>query len=162
MSNPLFDALNLIFAPILSLNPVLSLFVFACIVSLIAVLPYRFLSDQTKINELKNQQKEKQTKIKEIQKTNPTEATKMTNELLIISRSMFKLTIKPLLVVLVLLYVFFPWLGEVFKTLVIPTPLGLIPASTPFLFGITIPGWILWYIIISIPLNQLFRKILGL
>ena len=154
-----YDILTSVFSPILppNLPVVLAEFLIALIVTFVLVLPFKYLVNRTKLEEIKTQQKEKQGKIKELQKTNPQEATKMMNEILALNNSMFRINMKPLLITFVVAIAFLPWMGITFPNTVaqLPFPIPLIAADGKF-------GWLVWYIIISLPVNQLFRKLLNI
>ncbi len=152
-----YNGLSFLFSPILSLKPIIAVFIIGAIVTFLVALGYKYLMDSTKMNEIKTQQKEKQQKLNELQKTNPQEASKVMNELLALNSSMFRLNMKPLLVTSLIALALLPWMGFVFKQ-----PIAQIPFSLPFPFNGDKLGWLAWYIIISVPLNQLFRKFLGL
>ncbi|MEM5778500.1 MAG: EMC3/TMCO1 family protein [Candidatus Aenigmatarchaeota archaeon] len=115
---------------------------------------YRFLINQNEIRELKASLKEKQTKLKELQKTNQQEANKVLNEILLLNNKQFRIMLKPMLLTLIVVGLSLSYFGQLFPGTVVKLPFEL-----PF-FGSDF-GWLMWYIIISIPLGQLFRKLLG-
>lgn len=146
--------LTALFAPILALPAFIAELIIAMIIVFIATLFYRFAVNQNALRELKNEQKEKQEKIKELQKTNPQEATQMMNAVLKLTNKQLRMNIKPLILTLILAFIFLPWLGSVFTE-----PVVYLPFSLPFFENNF--GWLAWYIIVSMPLNFLFRKIMG-
>ena len=116
---------------------------------------YRFLVNQNELKELKEKQKEKQEKIKELQKTNPNEAKRVMAEMLSLSNKQLRMTMKPMFVSLILfIAIIFPILPGLFPGAVVNLPFSLPFFENDF-------GWLAWYIIVSVPLNSVFRKILG-
>jgi len=115
---------------------------------------YRFLINQGEIKEIKSGLKEKQTKIKELQKTNPDEANKVLTEVLALNNKQFKMTMKPMLLTLVVVGITLPYFAQVFPGTVVNLPFTLPYFGNDF-------GWLAWYIIVSIPLGQLIRKLIG-
>jgi len=122
---------------------------------LVITLIYKFLINQNRLRELKEQQKQHQGKIKELQKSNPEEAKKAMNDMLKLSNEQMRMTMKPMMVTLILsLVVIFPVLPNLF-----PGTVVFLPFTLPY-FGNDF-GWLAWYFIVSIPLNSIIRRILG-
>jgi len=149
-----FSILTTIFQPILVLPAPVAELIIAAFIIFIITLFYRFLVDQNKVRELKTKLKEKQQEAKEVQKTNPKQANALMNEVLKLTNRQFKMNLKPLIFVFILVIILLPWVASVFPGVVV-----LLPFSLPFLGNDL--GWLMWYIIISLPLNQLFRKFMG-
>jgi len=126
---------------------------FSAVITFIITLIYKFLTNQSEIKQLKISVKEKQTKIKELQKTNPQEANKMLNEVMALSSKQMRMNMKPMLLTLVVVGITLPWLGQTFPGVVVKLPFTLPYFGNDF-------GWLAWYIIVSIPLGIYFRKLL--
>jgi len=122
--------------------------------SLFISLIYKLLLNQEALREIKTKVKEKQEKMKEAQKTNPKEAEQLMNEVLILNNKQLRTTMKPMFASSIIILLVFGTLRESFPGNIVNLPIAL-----PF-WGATL-GWLGWYILISIPLNQLFRTILG-
>jgi len=129
------------------------LLVSAVIVFIISIF-YKFLINQNELKELKSNLKEKQTKIKELQKTNPQEANKILTEVLALSNKQFRMSIKPMLLTLIVVGIALPYFGQVFPGIVVKLPFTLPYFGNDF-------GWLMWYIIVSVPLGQVIRKLIG-
>jgi uncharacterized membrane protein (DUF106 family) len=125
----------------------------ALIVFIISIF-YRFLINQNEIRELKTNLKEKQSKMRELQKTNPQEANKVLNETLTLTNKQMRMSMKPMLLTLVVVGITLPYFNQLFPGAVVKLPFTL-----PFLGNEF--EWLMWYIIVSIPLGQLFRKLIG-
>lgn len=118
-------------------------------------LVYKFLINQNEAREIKEKVKEKQEKMKELQKTNPEEAKRLMAEMLKLSNKQFRMTMKPMLASLIIFVVIvLPVLPNLFPGVVVYLPFSLPYIDNDF-------GWLAWYILVSIPLNSIFRKILG-
>lgn len=128
-------------------------FLASAAITLVITIIYKFLTNQNEMKQLKISVKEKQSKIKELQKTNPQEATKMLNEIMALSSKQMRMNMKPMLLTLVVVGITLPWLGQVFPGVVVKLPFTLPYFENDF-------GWLAWYIVISIPLNYYFRKLL--
>ena len=139
---------------LLGLHPGIEELLLAAVIVFITTIIYRFLMNQDEAREIKNQQKEKQEKMKELQKTNPTEANKVMNEVLRLSNKQFKIMMKPMIVSFLLVIIILPLLPGLFPGVVVSLPFSLPFFGTDF-------GWLAWYIIVSIPLNSIFRRLLG-
>jgi len=115
---------------------------------------YRFLINQNEIRELKTNLKEKQSKIKELQKTNPQEANKALSEVLALSNKQMRMSMKPMFLTLIVVGVTLPYFAQLFPGAVVKLPFTLPYFGNDF-------GWLAWYIIVSVPLGQIIRKLIG-
>ena len=149
-----FGALSAVFGPVLSLPPILSELVIAGVISIIITLFYKKMVNQNELKELKEEQKKLQERTKELQKTNPEEANKLTGEMLKLTNKQMKMNFKPMLPTLLLVIVLFPWVASLYSGAV-----ALLPFTLPY-FGNDF-GWLMWYIVVSVPMSQVFRKMLG-
>jgi uncharacterized membrane protein (DUF106 family) len=127
----------------------------AAVVTLVVTLIYKFFINHERLKEIKCQQKEKQEKLKELQKTSPEEAKKCMNEMMALSNEQMKMTMKPMFITLILsIVVTLPILQQLFPGAVVKLPFIL-----PYFEGDF--GWVAWYFIVSVPLNSIIRRILG-
>ncbi|MEM5814534.1 MAG: EMC3/TMCO1 family protein [Candidatus Aenigmatarchaeota archaeon] len=149
-----YAIMDALFGPVTGLHPALSLAVVSLAVTFVITLVYRFLSDPKKMKELRDRTKEINAKVKEIQNKNPEEAKRLTNEMLNITNKQMMANMKPMLVTLLVAAVTLPWMAEQYAG-----PIVKLPAEVPF-FGTDL-GWIVWYILISIPASQILRKLIG-
>jgi len=115
---------------------------------------YRFLINQNEVKELKTKLKEKQARMKEIQKTNPSEANQLLTEILSLTNKQTRMSMKPMLLTLIVVGSALPYFGQLFPGIVVNLPFYLPYFESDF-------GWLAWYIVISIPLGQLIRKLIG-
>lgn len=124
------------------------------VILFISSLIYKFMINKEKMREIKAKQKEKQERIKELQKTNPKEANQVMNEMLSLSQKQMKMTMKPMMVSLLIFILVLPILPNLF-----PGTVANLPFEIPFVGSEF--GWLAWYFMLSLPLNSLFRKLLG-
>lgn len=125
----------------------------AVIVFMISIF-YRFLINQNELREIKSRIKEKQAKVKELQKTNPQEANKTLTEVIAISNKQMRMSMKPMFLTLIIVGIILPYFPQIYPGAVVKLPFNLPYFESDF-------GWLAWYIIVSVPLGQLFRKLLG-
>jgi len=125
----------------------------AVIVFMISVF-YRFLINQNELREIKSRIKEKQATVKELQKTNPQEANKTLTEVMSLSNKQMRMTMKPMFLTLIIVGVILPYFPQIYPGAVVKLPFYLPYFESDF-------GWLVWYILVSVPLGQLFRKLLG-
>lgn len=146
--------LSSVFAPLLGLNPAIGILIISGLVSFLLTLPYKFMVDQKKMREHKEKVKEIQKQIKEAQKTDQKRANELMNEMLALSNKQMMSNFKPMLPGMILAILFLPWVATAFSG-----PVALLPFSLP-LFGSDF-GWLMWYILASMPMTYVFRKMLG-
>ena len=111
------------------------------------------MTNQQRMKDIKNQQKDLSKKAKESEKTNPDESKKTLDDMMKLMHEQQRMNMKPMLATFVLVFAFFPWVGSLYNG-----PIINLPVSLPY-FGNDF-GWIMWYVVTSLPLSLLFRKIL--
>ena len=134
----------------------------SAVLTFVITLIYRFLANQGEIKQLKLHMKEKQAQVKELQKTNPSEATKLTAEIVELSSKQMRHNMKPMLLTLVVVSIALPWMGGIFSDTIFKLPFEF-PKFLSWLIGSSgwIRPWLAWYVLVSIPFGVYFRKILG-
>lgn len=121
----------------------------------VLVMVYKLLVDQKELKELKEKLKECQSRANELQKTNPEEAKRAMADMLNLSNKQLRMSMKPMFVSLIIsVAVVLPVLPGLFPGSVVNLPFTLPYFGNDF-------GWLAWYIIVSLPLNTIFRKFLG-
>jgi len=115
---------------------------------------YKFLINQNEIRELKARMKEKQAKAREMQKTNPQEANRILSEVLSLSNKQMRMSMKPMFLTLIVVGIILPYFAQLYPGVVVKLPFYLPYFESDF-------GWLAWYIIVSLPLGQLIRKLIG-
>ncbi|MFH1473724.1 MAG: EMC3/TMCO1 family protein [Candidatus Aenigmatarchaeota archaeon] len=147
---------------LLGLSPIIEELLLASVMVFITSLFYRFLMDQNKMRDLKNQQDEKQKRMKELQKTNPEEANNVMKEILGLTNKRNKLMMKPMLVTFIVVGLALSWMSGLYSGFIPLLPF-VWPSFMSWFIGVEglIKPWLAWYIVVSFPLNSIFRKILG-
>jgi len=118
-------------------NPKLSLAVVAFIATLFSTLVHKWMTNQEHMKNLKARQKELQKEMKEAKGKRRLE---LQDELLRLSGTMMKSSMRPLLITMAPLLILFGWLRGA--------------------YGEVLSGWIWWYIGFSIVFSTVIRKTL--
>jgi uncharacterized membrane protein (DUF106 family) len=121
---------------------------------LLAVI-YRLLTKPEEMRRIKANMKEIQNRVKKAQKSGDMDQVNaLTSEMLKGSQQQFTQNMKPMLVSMLIFFVFIGWIGAQYGEVVVA-----LPFTMPFL-GSSV-GWFWWYIIITLPATFFFRKMLG-
>lgn len=139
---------------LMGLPAFLELVIISATITFVMSLIYKFLLKHDDYKELKTSVKEKQKKYKELEKTDKKEAEQALNEMLMLNNKLLKLTMKPMFVSSIFILLTLGLIRDMF-----PGTIVSLPISLPFL-GSSF-DWLGWYILISIPLNQFFRTMMG-
>lgn len=124
-------------------NPKLSIIFAGFLITLVMTLITKFFTNQRRLKELKQKQKEGQAKMKELRSKGDMEAhNKIQGEIMQHSMEMMKHSLKPMLISFIPIILFFGWLRIIFLETSI--------AST----------WIWWYIGSAIISSIALRKVL--
>lgn len=149
-----YAILNSVFAPLFSLDPAISVLILCVLVMFILTASKRLIVNQGVLRDIKAQIKEKQKKMKEI-KDNEEERKKVMNEVMSLSNKQMKMNMKPMIISLLIVALILPWMAITFTG-----PVVDVPFVWPF-SNANYMGWLGWYFILSMPLVQIFNKILG-
>lgn len=123
-------------------NPRISLIIFAFIITAVITVITYFMTDQKRMKEIKERQKSLKAELK-IHKNNPEKMMELNNKMMEDIPEQLRLSMKPMLITIIPLLIFFGWMRSTYATTAI--------AST----------WLWWYIgssiIFSISLRKIFR-----
>ena len=146
----MFDSFfNFVFGPIMNLPAPLNLFIISFILTGLITLAYKYLTDQTKMKELKDEMSSMQKKMKEM-KDQPDKVMSMQKDAMKKNMEYMKHSMKPTLFTFVPIIIIFGWLRSYFTTQA--------TAGTPFsFFGLS---WLWSYIIFSLIISIVLRKIM--
>lgn len=117
-----------VFNWLLNFKPIIAIVIISVIFGLVTTLVYKFASNQKKIKELKDKQKDLQKKIKQIPKTEPEKIMKLNSEMMKISGPMMKETFKPTLWTLIPSLLMLTWMA---------TNLAFAPINAGTTFNVT-------------------------
>ena len=127
-------------AEIMKENAIISIILISILINFIVLLVTKFFSDQTRIRELKKQQKEFNKALKDVrgdvEKTLEIQKKAMEHSL-----ELMKHSFRPLLITMIPLLLFFWWIREIFSPV--------------------LNGWIWYYLVSSIIASLILRKVLN-
>jgi len=149
-----YGVLSAVFSPILGFPAPIAEIFLASIIVFIFALFFRFLVDQDKIKGIKEKMKELQDQAKEYQKTDQEKSNKILGEVMKLSNKQMKMSFRAMIPAMGIAFLLFPWIATLFPGAVVNLPFSL-----PY-FGADF-GWLGWYLIVSIPLNTLIRRAIG-
>lgn len=145
ISNSVHVVLDPTFGQLLKLDRILGFIAIIFVITLAITLIQKYASDQEALKELREEQKRMQEEMKKY-KDDPKKMMEIQKKQLENIPKSFDLTTKPLIYTSVPIILFFRWFNDVFKTL-----------GDEKIFGL---NWIWGYLIISIILSIILRKIL--
>jgi uncharacterized membrane protein (DUF106 family) len=118
------------------------------VVTLVSTLAHKYLTDQAHLGNQKSRQKELQQQLKGCK--DPKKLSELNAEMLQITGTMFRASLKPMLVTFIPFILIFTWLRGVY----VPTIDGV---AAPIIDGIS---WLWYYIGFSVIASMILRKIL--
>jgi len=137
-------------------NPVVLIFIISTFLSFIISLIYKIFGNQEKMKEMKERMTDLNKKIKNArEQNNQKEMNKYNKELLKMSSEQMRMQFKPMIVTFIIIIPVFTW---IFPSLFGSEPIVHMPFT---IFGKESLTWIWWYVIVSLPMGIVFRKILG-
>jgi uncharacterized membrane protein (DUF106 family) len=107
----MFEALLApVFSPLLRLPPVAAIGIIALVISLIIIIVYKYMTDQTLMKDIKHRQKELQKKMKEYKKE-PEKMMKVQKELMDLNMKYMTQSFKPTIITFLPIIIIFGWLN---------------------------------------------------
>lgn len=107
--------LNTIFAPILQLSPTVGVFVFSLFIMLIINGAQKLLINHKEVKKIRARVKEFNAQIKQAQKSeDKPKVDNLFSQMMAENNKMMGMTMKPMIVSLVLVFLFLPWMGDQF------------------------------------------------
>ncbi len=150
---PVFDAL---FSPITIFPYYVSVLIISTMLTLIVLGINRLLVNKKVAKEIKTKMEEIKENLNKAQKSGDKEgANRLIDEMMKTNNQYMKHTFKALIVSMVVISLFLPWVGDKYKGLTV----ALLPFNLPFVG--TSMEWLYWYIIVSITLGWIANKLLG-
>ena len=120
-------------------NPKVSIVILAFLVTLVMTLITKYVTDQKRIKELKDKQKECKINLKKFKIGSP-DYMKVQSEMMNCSMEIFKKSFKPLLISFIPLILFFWWIRGIYSEV--------------------LSSWLWWYIPAGIISSMILRKVL--
>ncbi|OYT42342.1 MAG: hypothetical protein B6U78_01485 [Candidatus Aenigmarchaeota archaeon ex4484_224] len=147
---------DIVFSPILSLSPALSLALISFLISLTVVIASKIVMRMSNLENIRQKIEEIRNEIFRLQKEGKEEmAKKQMEELLKINKSYMFQSFKLILVSLVIFILIFPWIAERYQSY---SKIVKLPFALPFIGdGL---NWLEWYILISFVVGFILKKII--
>lgn len=148
-------ALDMVFSPLLVLSPLFSLLIISTFLTVLVLVINKIFVNTKVMKEIKGKMEEIREQVTAAQKAgNQSEAQKFLNEMMKINSEYMKHSLKALIISIVILSLFLPWLRYRFAGI----PVAYLPFSIPFI-GTSL-DWLLWYILVSFAIGWVIRKLL--
>ena len=108
-----YDFLNIIFAPLLKLPPLLTVVILSFIVSILIIVITKYMTDQTLMKKLKEDIKTHQKQIKEL-KSEPAKAMGLQKKAMELNMQYMKHSFKPTIITFIPIILIFGWMSSTF------------------------------------------------
>ena len=117
----LFSFFDVIFAPVLALNPIIAILILVIIISLIFTLSSKLLVNQAVLRQIKKETKSIQEKINKAKKSkNEKKIQEYWKKSMELTQKQFKMTMKPMIVSTFLIILLFPWMQSQYADITTP------------------------------------------
>lgn len=148
-------AIDFVLAPLAIFPPYVTILLVSALITFMIVALNRVIVNKKFIEEIRHRMEQLKENITQAQKENDKEnLQKFLNELMHVNNQYMKHTFKTLIVSLIIVSIFLPWLGYKYSGLAINVPFNL-----PFT-GAHIE-WLYWYILVSLAAGWILRKLFG-
>ena len=156
VSATIVGVMDVVFGPLMPFGPMASLFMVSAIITLSVMLLGRLLTNNRAVKELKTKMQELREQMTTAQKAGDKDAAdKLLEQTLQMNSEFMKHSYKSLLISLVVIYTFLPWLNHSYNGLAV----AALPFALPFV-GSSLT-WAIWYILVSLTIGWVVRKLLG-
>jgi len=138
------------------MNPLISIMIIGSILTIIVFLINKFAVNRKMVKELKDRMEEIRDQLTQAQKSGDKDASNnLLSEMMKINGQYMRQTFRALIISLIVISLFLPWLGHRFG--------GMTVANLPF--DVPVLGnnlsWIYWYILVSFAIGWILNKLLG-
>lgn len=147
---------NAIFGWAINISPAFGVFIVSIIMTLIVTIVYKYVTNQKKLKEMKEEMKVIRQEMKEC-KDDHQKLMALQKKSFERSMEQMKHTMKPMLITFIPLIIVFGWLRGTFTA---ETVLWELPFNIPKLGSNEGFGWLGIYIIVSLIFSTIFRKIM--
>lgn len=148
-------ALDTIFSPVLVFSPLFSLMIVSTAITMLVLVINKLFINTKVVKEIKGKMEEIREQLTNAQKSgNQDEAQKFLNEMMKINSQYMRHSLKAMVISIVIISLFLPWLKYRFNGI----PIAYLPFPVPFI-GTSL-DWLLWYILISVAIGWVIRKLL--
>jgi len=151
----IFSPLAGIFSPLAGINPCLGLFIITSIITAIILLINKVFVNRKLMKSIKTQMTEIREQMTKAQKNGETEnVNKCMNEYLKINSQFMKQSFKSMLISMVIIILFLPFVKSTYQNMTVAT----LPFSLPVV-GSEV-GWLFWYFVVAMGISWVVQKIL--
>ncbi|HKZ45344.1 MAG TPA: EMC3/TMCO1 family protein [archaeon] len=155
MLEPLIVFFDMVFSPLAALKPHISLLIVSAILTVIVLVLNKLLTNKNMMKELKLKIDELKENLTRAQKEgNADETSKFLSEMMSANNQYLKQNFKAMIVSLVVIAIFLPWLGYKYGG----ASVAALPFSLP-LIGSSL-SWTYWYILVSFAIGWVIRKLI--
>ncbi|MFH0711183.1 MAG: EMC3/TMCO1 family protein [Candidatus Aenigmatarchaeota archaeon] len=155
----LIGVFNAVFFPLFSLQPHISLLVISSFLTVLLLVVNRLFVNKNLVKEIKNKMEETRELLTAAQKENRKEdANKHLSEMMKANSQYMKVTFKTLIISIVIISLFLPWLRHTYEVTYKGIPVAKLPFSIPFI-GADL-NWLYWYIFVSFAVGWVIRKLM--
>ncbi|NOQ56395.1 MAG: DUF106 domain-containing protein [Nanohaloarchaea archaeon] len=121
MAEILINMVNVLFSPLLSLEPVYVIALIASFLSLVFVVANKILVNQDKLKHVKSEMKTVQKQIKKAKsKNNDKEIKKLFDKSMKLNHQQLKMVLKPMMVSMLFIFMIFPWMSFTYGDVIAP------------------------------------------
>ena len=147
-------ALNFIFSPLNMFAPFISLMIISIFLTLIVMAINKFAVNKKVVKEVKERIEQLRENLTQAQKSGDTEnASKFMQEMMKANNEIMKHSFKALIISMVLLFLFLPWIQTRYEGFAVAN----LPLDVPFIGNKA--TWIVWYFLISLSVGWVLRKL---
>lgn len=155
MLEPLIAFFDVIFSPLAVFKPHISLLIVSVILTLVVIILNRLTVKRNVVKDIKKRMEDIRESLTQAQKAgNKEEVSKFLAEMMKMNSQYMKQTFKALIISMIVLALFLPWLTHTYGGSVV----AALPFSLP-LIGSNLT-WIYWYILVSFSIGWVVRKLL--
>lgn len=156
VTGAVINFLNLIFSPLSAFNPIISLLLVSSFLTILVLGLNRIVTNRKVVKEIKDKMQDVREKLTAAQKIGDKEnADKLLAEMMNINSTYMRQTFKTMIVSLVVLALFLPWLKYKYDGMIVAN----LPFTLPFI-GTSL-SWIYWYILVSFAVGWILGRFLG-
>jgi len=149
----LYDVFTAFFAPILVFSPLVSVFFISVFLTLLVIGINKLVVNRKLVKEVKDRMEGIREQLTAAQKANNKEDTnKFFAEMMKANNEYMKHTFKALIISLVIISIFLPWVRYKFEGMAVAT----MPFEVPMI-GATL-NWLYWYILVSFAIGWVMNK----
>lgn len=153
---PLYPMFDMIFLPITGLPHYVSILIISTMLTLIVLSLNKLLVKKHIVKEIKTKMEEIKENLNKAQKEgNKETVNKLVNEMMKTNNEYMKHTFRSLIVSMVVVSLFLPWVGAKYQGLTVAT----LPFTLPFV-GNSLE-WLYWYILVSITAGLVLNRLFG-